>query len=102
MAPILEKLGQTRTWTVRVFPLHSRQFAEAVGKPAKNGTVNPAVPARFGLPKAREATPPQPWDFQELSNVRTMRSRLLNRLDGLTKLSADGSSLDGSDSLRWS
>lgn len=60
LAPILDKFGQTRTWTVLVFPLHFRRFAEAIGQPAKTGTVEPAVPARSGQPKSREATPPPP------------------------------------------
>ena len=59
--------------TVLANPLHSRRFAHALGRHAKNDKVDAAVLARYGLLDSLEATPPAPDNLRLLSDLLALR-----------------------------
>lgn len=75
--------------TVLVNPLRSRRFAEALGRLAKNDRVDAGMLARFGLLDDLAATPPRPENLRQLSDLLTLRRKLLEQLGALRKLCAE-------------
>ncbi len=84
-----QSLADAGLATVLVNPLRSRRFAEALGQLAKNDRVDAAMLARFGLLDDLEATPPQPRNLQQLSDLLALRRKLLEQLGALRKLCAE-------------
>ena len=82
-------LAEAGLETVLVNPLRSRRFAEALGQLAKNDRVDAAMLARFGLLDDLEATPPQPGNLQQLSDLLALRRKLVEQLGALRKLCAE-------------
>ena len=75
--------------TVLVKPLRSRRFAEALGQNAKNDRVDAAMVARFGLLDSLATTPPQERNLQLLSDLLTLRRKLVEHLGSLRKLCSE-------------
>ena len=75
--------------TVLANPLHSRRFAQALGRHAKNDKVDAAVLARYGLLDSLEATPPAPDNLRLLSDLLALRRKLVEHRDALRKLRSE-------------
>ena len=79
-------LAEAGIETVLVNPLRSRRFAEALGRLAKNDRVDAGMLARFGLLDDLPTTPPREGNLRQLSDLLTLRRKLLAQLGALRKL----------------
>ncbi len=81
-----QDLHQAGLEVVRVNPLRSRRFAEAIGKRAKTDRVDAALLARFGRLTGLRATPPQPGNLLKLRDLLALRRKLVQHRAALQRL----------------
>jgi len=72
-----------------VNPLRSRRFAESLRQLAKNDRVDAVMLARFGQFDNLASTPPKDAHLQLLSDLLTLRRKLVTQLDALRKLCSE-------------